>query len=153
MGSKIQLFKTDINFPHIDPPKNITEIITKVSNYNIIQHMTSAELQEYAVILTCYSLYLSIQENSVEAQTNWAENNIKFIVGKNLESVNGYGFLEKDSYIRANEPLAVELHDKKLEFQAKKESIKFIAMKIYNLAEHLRSLGIEKAKERKFSQN
>lgn len=153
MGDRIQSFKTDIRFPLIDPPDNITEIITKVSNGTTLKALSGIELQEYAIILSSYALYLSMQENQIEAKFNWAENNIKFIVGKNLQEVEGYGFNEKDSYIRANEPTAVTLHDKKLEFQAKKESIKFIAMKIHNLADHLRSLGLEKTKERRYSQS
>lgn len=150
MGDKVGAFKNDLGFPLIDPPQNITEIITKISNGSILKTMSGLELQEYSVILSSYALYLSIQENQLDAKIHWAESNIKFIVGKNVQAVNGYGFNEKDAFIRATEVNAVELHDIKLEMQTQKEAIKFTSMRIHNLAEHLRSLGIEKTKEHRY---
>lgn len=151
MGDKIQSFKTDINFPTIDPPNNITDIITKVSSGALIRNLSSMELMEYATILSSYSLYLSIQENRLDSLCGWCDSNIKFIVGKTVKDVEAYSFAEKDAYIRAHETNAVELHDQLLEHKAKKESIKFIAHKMHNLAEHLRGMASEKSKEKRYS--
>lgn len=102
---------------------------------------------EYAVLLGNYSLYLTMQENRYTAFVGWCESNLKIIVGKNIQNVEGY-FNEKDTFIRATETHAVELSDMKLIAQAKLDSIKWIAQKIQHMSSIIERLSNEKSKER-----
>lgn len=147
MGDLIRSYKIEIGFPAIDTPKGVTEILAKVSNYSTLKVLTSVELIEYATVLQCYAFYLTCEEGRHKAYLNWLENNIAHIVGKNLNEVQGY-WNEKNSYIRATEPLAAELGKYSLTAQAKLDSIAWSSQKIGAVAKQLETLADAKIKEK-----
>lgn len=143
----LQNYKTEIGFPLIDPINNMTEVLTKLNDKGFLRSLSPSEVLEYSLLLGNYSLYLTIQENRMTAFINWCENNLKIVVGKNLNEVSGY-FNEKDCYIRANEKSAIELTDLKTVAQVKLDSIKWISPKIQYMSDVLSRLSNEKSKEK-----
>jgi hypothetical protein len=143
---EIELFKAEIHFPQIKPISNIQEIFNKVSDLTFIKSLSSYELMEYNLQLNYYALYLLTQENRLKSYINWCESNIKYLVGKNLDQVTGYGFSEKETKIRSVEENAVALDIEILKSKAKLDTIYFMSQKIQSLSDCLKNLSFEKSK-------
>lgn len=144
----VEIMKSNMNFPNIKPPKNIGAILDIVSDTDAIRKLSGEQVAEYSVVLSAYSLYLGMEENRYTTFLNWCEGNMAFIVGKFVQDVDGYGFNEKNAYIRANEEHAVELNAKKLMAETKLTTIKFLSGKMDILAKQLQSLAYEKGRRK-----
>ena len=151
MGLDIESMRSDIKYPNIKPPNNINKILEEVSNLEILRKLDPMSVMEYASIVAYYSLYLSGEINKLEAYAKWCESNIKFIIGKRCQDINGY-FTEKESYIRAHDELASSLDEKRIKAQTKFETLKFMNQKMQFLSETLQSLAKEKSYTRKINE-
>lgn len=140
----IEIFKSEIYFPSIKVNASIHDLIKDCESVNTLRGLSSEELLNMAVVLANYSLFLLTEENRLKSFRNWCESNIKYIVGQNLQNAPGYGFTEKDIYIRANDTIAQELDSQKLLIEAKLDIIHFLSQKIQNLSEILKNLAYEK---------
>lgn len=148
MSMELERVRAEMGYPSLVPCKDIDKIIKECGNYSILSKLDPIILMEYSVLLATYSLYLASETNRLEAKMKWCESNIQIIVGKNLDNVVGY-FNEKQSAIRANEPLAKSLEEMKLDAQTKFETFKFIAEKIKFLSITLDNLSRQKMTHRK----
>lgn len=146
LAIEIEKFKSEIRLPNFQPPKDIQEVIQVCSDRQAINNMSPIHLQEMAVVLSSYALYLTYQENRILSYTNWCEANIKGIVGRELQNSSAYSFNEKDLSIRSNNEYCVELNGVKLENETKLLLIKNLSYKIMALSERIENL----AKEKKF---
>ncbi len=133
-----------INMPLIRPPTELQKIINDTGNKALLATLNPRDTVEYAILLNSYALYLTMAENKLLAEYNLYENTIKRIVGENVAEVNGYGFNEKDTYIRANEPHAKDLESKKTSIQVEIDSMKYLSQKFQMLAENLKNLSFAK---------
>lgn len=144
---RLESAKAEMFFPNIQPPKDIEDIINNMTRQGNIRAMGPQEVTEYAVVLSSYSLYLSIQENRYTSFINWCESNIKYIVGREINNIDislrGY-FPTMDAWIRSNNPTAMELDNRKCTAQVKLDSIKFIAQRIQFLTDTLKNLSFQK---------
>jgi hypothetical protein len=145
-AEKLESFKAEIFFPNLTPPDNINQIIQKVSSANLIKTLSITDIAENMVLLSSYSLFLTKEENRLNAYINWCESNIKFIVGQQMNQISGY-FQEKDLFIRSNDTNAIKLGELKLIAEVKLNSIKFIAQKISYLSDKLESFMFARKKE------
>lgn len=146
VAEQLEGFKADIYWSNLTPPANIQNILRDVTDQSRLRAFDSETISEYAVLLGAYSAYLTGQENRLTSYVNWCETNIKYIVGKQLADAPGYGFSEKDCYIRANDANAAGLEVKKMQTQAKLDAIKYLSQKMAFLSESLKNLGFEKRK-------
>lgn len=151
MVSHINEFKEEINFPSVVSSVEIQEIINKLSDRNILRMMGPDELAEYGVVLNQYALFLTIQENRYKAYLHYCESNIKYIVGRELQNCNEYGFEAKNLQIRSTNTTAQELETQKITAEIKLEYIKNISFKIQSLTESIRNLVFEKHKSSNLS--
>lgn len=145
--AKIESFKADISYPHFRAPENINTVISDVVNLVKLRKACIRDILEYNIILNSYSLFLASQESRLKAYIGWCESNCKFIVGQNIDKSPGYGFDEKNTYLRANMKELQELENKKLLAQTKADYISFITNKIYALVESLKDLRFEMLRE------
>lgn len=146
IAERLEVMKSEIFFPDLKPAKNISDIINILSNIESLRKLAPQDLAEYSVVLACYSMFLTTQENRISSYINWCESNLKYIVGKNLSQLTGY-FEEKNLTIRSSEEHCVQLDKIKLEAQVKLDSIKFTSQRIEFLVQTLKSLMWEKKRE------
>lgn len=144
LSIEVEKFKSEIRFPNFQPSQNIQEIITVCSDKSLLTNMSHIQLQEMAIILAGYSLYLSVQENRINSYINWCEANIKGIVGRELQNSSAFSFQEKDLSIRMNNDHASKLESIKRDNEVKLGIIKNIGYKISFLSERLENLAREK---------
>lgn len=142
----IELFKAEAFFPDFKPSVDVQKFLQDIGDMKHLNRLTGGELLEYAVLLSHYSLSLTIQENRIKSHITWCETNLKQIVGRLLDQSFGFTFQEKDCYIRANEPRAVQLEEIKLQDQIKLDTIIFVSQKVHFLSEMVKSLALEKNK-------
>lgn len=140
---RLEIFKAEIRFPSIKPPDKISDILNKLIDISTLKVLTAEQLSEHMVLLAGYNLYLCEQENRLIATINWCESNIKYIIGKNVDQIEGF-FTEKELKIRANEQNAQELEKIKLEMQVKLDSIKNLGFKIDFVTNNLKNLYYER---------
>lgn len=144
--SQIEMMKAELFFPSLEPPQNIQVIMKQLSDLTVLKSLSPMDLSEYSVLLDHYGLFLTTQENRLKSYLNWCESNIKYIVGKNIDKSYGYGFNEKDAFIRSNDMTAHDLEFKKLGVQAKLDTIQFMSLKISRLSDTVHNLAVEKHK-------
>lgn len=146
MAEDLNSFRNSIKFQtsNLRPPEDIIDTINNLMSRTKIRALTIPDINELMIVLSAYSLYLSTEENRLKAYVLFCEKNIQFIVGQNVRNVEAYGFAEKDSIIRANEPKAYELEKNKLVADTKLTSISFISQKISFLSETLKNLSNER---------
>ena len=145
-AERIETFKAEIFFPDFTPPDNIKDIIQNISKADVLKTLGPSDLNEYAVLLSSYSLFLTQEENRLNAYINWCESNIKFIVGKEVENAFGSFYQERDLWVRAHDANAINLGTAKLSAEVKLNSIKFIAQKVQYLSERLEGLSYAKSR-------
>lgn len=145
-ADRIETFKADIFFPDFTPPENIKEVIQNISKADVLKTLGPEDLNQHAVLLASYSLFLTQEENRLNSYINWCEANIKFIVGRELENAFGSYYQEKELWIRAHNVNAADLSTAKLSAQVKLDSIKYIAQKVQYLSERLEGLSYAKSR-------
>lgn len=148
MSANIQLMKTEMKLPTIKPSNDIQSIIDNITNGKM-NGISAYDLYGYASKLSVYSLYIKGEINSLKSKLDWLEGNIKNIVGKNIRNVEGYGYNEKESFIRANDEIASELDAQSLATKAKINILWGIDEKIHYLSNIIQNV----AKERSYSRN
>jgi hypothetical protein len=148
MSALLEVFKAEIHFPNLTPPSHIQEILDFVSDRTKLRTLSSIDLAENAVMLSCYSIYLLSQENRCRSYSDWCESNIKYIVGQKIREVSGYGFQEKDIQIRSNDDTACGLEKMKLIAQTKLNTIYLLSHKIQFLVKSIEQLCYEKGRNR-----
>src|SRR5262245_2229426 len=108
MSEEMEAMRSEIRFPNLKAPDNINDIINEISSMEKLRRLDPSTLNEYAVAISIYSLYLTHETNKLQAKVDWCESNIKHIVGLHIRSIDGY-FNEKDCFIRANNDEATKL--------------------------------------------
>ena len=138
-------YKEEIKFPTLKPPQDIEFILDNLGSNEYIKSLCREDISSLMVSLSLYSLFLTSQEARLKTYVNFCESNIKFIVGENMNSMQGY-FNEKDLAIRATNDLAKDYEAKKLSAHLKLDSIMFISQKLEKLGDVLKTLYFEKKK-------
>ena len=148
LKTQIDGFHETIKLPKAIPTEPIEDIVSKITSHRQLRALGTIELAEYGVLLSAYAYFLTQQEAALQSTVNWCENHIKLIVGKKVQEVNGY-FSEKDVYIRANEPNAAALEEKKALAQAKLDTIKFLSQRLQYLCDTVKLLATEHSRTRR----
>lgn len=143
---EVEKMKAGIAFPNLKAYSDISDLINALGTPHVLQKLSPLDLAERAVTLSVYSLALTAEESRIRSYVNWCEANLKYIVGKKLDAAPGYGFNEKDAYIRANEEMAQTIDENRLMAQAKLDQLSFIAQKIHYIADAIKNLAYEKNK-------
>lgn len=146
LAEVVTLFKAEIRYPDIKPSADVQRFLEQSSDLNFLKGLNSLELTEYAVVLANYSIFITTQENRLKTYINYLESQIKTIVGKNVSNAAGYGFAEKDCYIRANETHAIALEEMKIKEEVKLGHLYFLSQKLQFLAECLKNYAYEKSR-------
>lgn len=145
MSEEIAVMKAEMHFPEVQPSEDINNILAKISSIQHIKRLAPDELNEFALLISVYSLYITQEENRLKSKISWCESNIKYIVGRESKNVDGY-FQEKDLFIRSTEETARKLGIVKSEAEVKLEQIKYVSNKLQHISEMLKNLSFEKRK-------
>lgn len=148
MSADIQLMKTEMKIPIIKPSDDVQGIMNTIMN-NKLDGVGIHDLYNYSAKIAVYALYIKGEINSLRAKQDWLESNIKNIVGKNIRNVEGYGYNEKECYIRANDELASQLDEQLINNKAKLNVLYGTDEKLQYIANILQNI----AKERSYSRN
>lgn len=139
-------FKNKINYPDRIQSEDISDLINNLIKADGLRNMDIHTLNEYAMKMSAYALYVQVEKNKLKTKYDWYEANIKYIVGNNLPEAYGYGFVEKDHCIRSLNPSAQTMEEKKLLIQAKLNMLDGLAEKIHFIVNNIKSIVYSRGK-------
>jgi len=112
-----------------------------------LKALTSQECGELAFSLSQYALYVQQQVNEQTTRINWAKNNIKKFVAKNLGKFDRYmKYEEKEHAVIASDEYAAKLNDILSYAQAVSDRLSFMSGKIQSISNTL--IELQRSKRR-----
>lgn len=96
---------------------------------------------EYSILLTQFNFYIQQQINKERSKIFWLEEKIKKIIRSRLNQQKGYSYDERRMAAIAEDNVASQLEDHKIQIQLKLSRIEYLTDKIKNLADKLIELA------------
>jgi len=146
INEQMETFLAEVRLPDIQISDDIIKILGDLNKIEKIRTLHPLELSEYSVLLASYALYLASQENKLLAWSKWCEDNLQFIVGKQLQNAYGYGYQEKAIFIRSNDKNATEIDSLRLLAEAKLNRVRNLSKQLNLLSDTVRNLAFAKGK-------
>lgn len=137
----LEFYKAEISFPEFQAPSNIQEAINSLSNHRTLDPQT---LHEKAIDFALYSLYLTQEENKLNALINWCNGNLRVIIGEEASNYPGTWYKEKEDIIIATHEMAKQLDSIRSLASVKLDTIRYMSQRMQILSEALKKFSYSK---------